>query len=53
MTKKVLIIDDDPLIVSYLEILLNDNGYETATANDGVEAVEMALSLRPDVIDAH
>ncbi len=50
MKKKVLIIDDDPLIVSYLETILYDNGYETATANDGIEAVNTAKEFMPDLI---
>ncbi len=50
MKKKVLIIDDDPLIVSYLETLLDDNGYKTATANNGVDAEKTAKEFLPDLI---
>ncbi len=50
MAKKVMIIDDDPVIVNYLETLLSDNGYETATANDGVEAKNIISEFKPDLI---
>lgn len=50
MAKKVLIIDDDPVIVSYLETLLNDNDYQTETANDGIEAEAKVKEFVPDLI---
>jgi CheY-like chemotaxis protein len=50
MTKRVLIVDDDPHVVRYLEMLLQDNGYETLSAMDGREAIEMARRERPDLI---
>ncbi len=39
--KKILIIDDDPLIRKYLSNLLNDNGYETATAENAKDALDL------------
>ncbi len=50
MTKKIMIIDDDPVIVNYLETLFNDNGYDTATANDGLEAKNIVTEFKPDLI---
>ncbi len=50
MKKRVLIIDDDPLIVTYLKTLLDDNGYETATADDGVGAMNIVAEFKPDLI---
>ena len=38
MAKKILIVDDESDIRVYLEVLFQENGYETATANDGDEA---------------
>ena len=32
MPKKILIIDDDPVIVKYLMAVFSDNGYETCSA---------------------
>ena len=48
--KKVLIVDDEPDIVSYLEMILQDNGYETLTAVNGNEALEKVRKDRPDLV---
>jgi CheY-like chemotaxis protein len=50
MTKKILVVDDDPVIVKYLVNIFNDNGYETCTANDGAEAFEILKQENPDLI---
>lgn len=48
--KKILIVDDEPDVVSYLEMLLQDNGYETVTATNGREALEVAKREKPDLV---
>ena len=48
--KKVLIVDDEPDIVSYLEMILQDNGFETETAVNGKEALEKVRNDRPDLV---
>ncbi len=50
MAKKILIIDDDPIIVKYLVNLFNNNGYDTCSAADGVEAFDVLKKERPDLI---
>ena len=50
MTKKILVVDDDPAIVKYLVTIFNDNGYETCTASDGAEAFEVLQKKTPDLI---
>jgi CheY-like chemotaxis protein len=50
MTKKIMIIDDDPIIVKYLVTLFSDNGYETCSASDGVQAMEAVKTACPDLI---
>jgi|UniRef100_A0A7C4MMF1 CheY-like chemotaxis protein len=50
MPKKIMVIDDDPIIVSYLETLFQDNGYETCTASDGLQAMDVVQRERPDLI---
>lgn len=50
MKKKILIIDDDPNIVSYLADLLADNGYDTCSTTDGAGAVDIVKSEKPDLI---
>jgi CheY-like chemotaxis protein len=49
-TKKILIVDDEPGVVSYLEMLLQDNGYETITAANGDQARQQVEQGRPDLI---
>lgn len=48
--KKILIVDDEPDVVSYLEMLLQDNGYETVTASNGLEGLEVAKREKPDLV---
>jgi CheY-like chemotaxis protein len=48
--KRVLVIDDQPDVVAYLEALLQDNGYEVVTAFDGNEGVAKAKETLPDLI---
>jgi CheY-like chemotaxis protein len=50
MTKKILIIDDDPDIVSYLDATFTDAGYATAVAYNGEEALQKVKTERPDLI---
>ncbi|HSL54395.1 MAG TPA: PAS domain S-box protein [Pyrinomonadaceae bacterium] len=47
---RVLIVDDDRKILDLLVELLQLEGYEVATATDGSEAVDLALSFNPDVV---
>lgn len=46
----VLVIDDDPVARDILCRFLEAEGYEVATAIDGVEGLEQARALRPAVI---
>lgn len=50
MKKKILIIDDDPDIVCYLEATFKDAGYETLAAFDAAEALEKVRNENPDLI---
>ncbi len=50
MAKKILIIDDDPDVVVFLSTLLQDNGYETIEAEDGLQGLEKTKTERPDLI---
>jgi CheY-like chemotaxis protein len=49
-TKKILVIDDEMDTVVYLEALLQDNGYDTISANDGQEGMEKVKSEKPDLV---
>lgn len=48
--KKVLIVDDEADVLIYLETLLQDNGFETITASDGIQALKIAEVEKPDLI---
>ncbi len=48
--KKVLVIDDNPVVVRMNESLLQSVGYEVITAPDGEEGFRKACSESPQVI---
>ena len=48
--KTILIVDDEKPIVEILVYNLQKEGYNTLEANDGVTAVDIALSQKPDLI---
>jgi len=47
---KVLIVDDSAFLRSRLCKLLGEHGYQTIQAEDGVQAVDMYRTERPDVV---
>jgi two-component system, OmpR family, alkaline phosphatase synthesis response regulator PhoP len=49
-TPKILLVDDDPDIIELLAYNLNKEGYETDSALDGIQAVEVAKTFKPDLI---
>jgi DNA-binding response OmpR family regulator len=46
----VLIVDDDPLLVSLVQHKLKSRGYTVVTATDGASGLERARTLKPDII---
>jgi len=50
VSKKIFIIDDEQDPRTYLEVLFQENGYETATADDGDVAWAKVREVNPDVI---
>lgn len=46
----ILVVDDDPEIVTMLSTRLSKRGYQVATAGDGTKAIEMAKQQRFDVV---
>lgn len=48
--RKILLVDDDPDIVETLRFRLEREGYEVATAADGVEALGMVRTQHPDLV---
>lgn len=49
-SKRVLICDDDPVILRLLQVNLELEGYEVLAAHNGEEALEMALAEHPDLV---
>lgn len=47
---RILIADDEPDIVTSLEFLMRDSGWEVWVARDGNQALRLAESLRPHVV---
>jgi DNA-binding response OmpR family regulator len=48
--KKILVVEDHTELLSLLRAQFKDEGFATATATDGVEAVRKARALVPDLI---
>ena len=47
---KILVVDDEKVIVKGIKFNLENDGYEVVTGCDGMEAVELAASETPDLI---
>lgn len=48
--KTVLVVDDEPDAREFLTTVLEDNGYATAVARDGVEAITILETNPPDLV---
>lgn len=47
---QILIVDDSPTDAHILKAMLEKNGFEIETAENGVEGIERAKELKPDLI---
>jgi CheY-like chemotaxis protein len=47
---KVLVVDDDPVIVRLLEVNFEMEGFEVVSAVDGADGVEKARAEQPDIV---
>jgi two-component system, OmpR family, KDP operon response regulator KdpE len=47
---RILIVDDEPQITRVLRTSLQSNGHEVTLARDGVEALELFLKTRPELV---
>ena len=47
---KILVVDDVVRNLSMIEAILTPHGYEVVVAHNGLEAVEIACSQKPDLI---
>jgi CheY-like chemotaxis protein len=48
--KTILIIDDEPDTLTYFSSLLQDNGFNTITAENGDEGLKKVKAAKPDLI---
>lgn len=47
---KILLVDDEPHIVQFLELGLINEGYEVQSAHDGLSAVNLAAEFQPHIV---
>jgi DNA-binding response OmpR family regulator len=47
---RVLVVDDEPLVLELLETTLGLAGYDVVTAGDGVQALEQIRAASPDAV---
>ena len=50
LNKKILVVDDEPDVLKYLETIFLDNGFDVVTAVNGKECFEKANAEKPDLI---
>ena len=50
MSKRILVVDDEPNIVLSLEFLMTQAGYEVSTAADGEVALQCIEAAPPDLV---
>lgn len=50
LASRILVVDDEAHIARFLQFLLNREGYQTALAHDGLEALDQYRRFAPDGI---
>ncbi len=50
MSKQILIVDDEPDIVTFLSAVLEENGYASISAKDGAEGLEVLRKEKPVLV---
>ena len=48
--KSVLVVDDQPKVLKFIEIDLKLRGFHVVTTSSGEEAIELINSVKPDVV---
>ncbi len=47
---KVVVVDDEPDILEVISIVLQDQGYQVATAINGLEGLDLCRNMRPEIV---
>jgi two-component system KDP operon response regulator KdpE len=50
MSTRVLVVDDDPLLLRAISTVLARDGFDVATARDAMPALDAAEQSRPDIV---
>ena len=50
MHEKILVVDDDPDILDAVTMILESQGYQVVTAQDGIEALANLKAEKPDLM---
>ena len=50
MSRRILVVDDDPKTAELIKLYLEKDGYQVLVAYDGRQALELARQRRPDLI---
>lgn len=50
MTKKILIIEDEPAQATTINLAMQKAGFETLIAGDGIAGLDLAKNILPDLI---
>ena len=50
MSKRILIVDDDPDAITFTSSVVEDNGYKYVSADNGIKGLAMAKEEKPDLV---
>ncbi|MCD6549995.1 response regulator [bacterium] len=48
--KKILLVEDEELIITLLKRKLEEEGYDVSVARDGIEGIEKMKQIHPDLV---
>ena len=49
MVAKILVVDDDPAVLRFLTLALENEGYDATSADNGLQALAFAQQEQPDL----
>ena len=48
--QRIVVADDDPIVVKFLTAIFQDEGFEVRTADDGEKALKVISEAKPDLV---